>query len=167
MPNAVSPDVITVWSLTRWKGSITVTDAGTNKLIEKLEELQAKEDLKFKFLDLEQGEDRMEHIRSLQLKTKGTVNNIFQIGTRILNYPCITKIFATIPGVTKGTFPKGTARDPVTCAQIQYLLYNNFPNKIFISQIENDTMQCRCKCENCYRLAFEEYYKNGVLRCKK
>ena len=138
-----------------------------NELVEKLETLQAKEDVKFKFLNLEDKEDLMEHIRSLRLKTKGTVNNIFQVGTRILNYPCVTKVFATVPGLTKGAFPKGTTRDPVTCAQIQYVLYNNFPDKAFVSQVEHDTMQCRCSCENCYRLAFEEYYRNGTLKCRK
>ena len=144
-----------------------MTDAGTSKLKEKLQALQEKTETALSFLDLQPNEDILQHIQSLQLRMKGAVNNILETDHKLVSYPCVTKIFAVIPGVTKGTFPKVSFRDPVTCAQIQYLLCNNYADQPSIQQAQQEALQCRCSCENCYKLAFDEFFRYGTLQCKK
>ena len=158
--------VIIAWYLIQWKGSTIVMDAGTNNAIHNLETLQAYENEKFG-RDSSFDEDILQHVRSMHVKTKGSLNIVYQIGNKLYTTPCVTQLFELVPDKAKGAFPKSKQRDPVTCAQIQYVLVRNYPNKAFIKHIEQDTMQCKCKCENCFNLAFEEYYREGVLRCKK
>lgn len=167
MQNVESQDVITVWYMTRWKGSIIVTDAGTNKIIQKLELLQQKEDKKLSFLKLNPEEDKLQHVRSLQFVTKGPVNVILKNGAQIYNYPCITKVFEPVNGIAKGKFPKEKTRDPVTCAKIQYMLCENYPEEVFVKHLKDNALHCRCQCDNCYKLAFEAYYRKGALQCRK
>ena len=144
-----------------------MTDAGINELGDKLEAIQKKTNHSLSFLDIDVNEDLLQHIYALTLRLKGSVNNVFQKNGKLITYPCITKVFSVIPKITKGTFPKETARDPVTCAKIQYVLYNNYANKTVVKQVEQDIMQCKCTCETCYRLAFDEYFRYGTLQCKK
>ena len=122
-----------------------------------------------KDINLSFEEDLLMHINSLKLYHKGQRKNLFKQNgkSQLLYYPCITEIFATIPGLTVGEFPKTKERDPVSCAQIQYRLCDNYPNKPFIKPVVQNAMECRAQCEDCFKLAFEEYYRWGLLKFKK
>lgn len=143
-----------------------MNSAGIKQTVAVLETLQAKTDRALSFLKIGLTEDRLQHVQELQFMTKGSVNNIFRSGTGIRHYPCITKIFALMPNA-KGEFPKEVRRDPLTCAQILYVLYNNYPDKAMLQDIETKALQCRAQCDICYKLAFEEFYRHGILTCKK
>ena len=143
-----------------------MSNAGIKQTIAALEELQEKTDLKLAFRKMGFNEDILQHVQGLQFMTKGSVNNILRSGSGIRHYPCITKVFDLVPGA-KGKFPKETKRDPLTCAQILYVLYNNYPNKVWLQDIESKTMQCKAQCDICYKLGFEEFYRHGILTCKK
>ena len=145
-----------------------MTSAGNVKeTVQALELLQKRTDRSFCFLKTGPAEDLMQHIKGLQFQTKGAINNILRSGNGIRNYPCVTKVFEAIPGKTKGDFPKEKTKDPLTCAKILYVLYNNYPDKDLIKPIGNKAFQCKAECDLCYKLAFEEYYRYGVFRCKK
>lgn len=143
-----------------------MNSAGIKQTVAALETLQAKTDHALSFLKTGLTEDRLQHVQELQFMTKGSVNNIFRSGTGIRHYPCITKIFTLIPNA-KGEFPKEIRRDPLTCAQILYVLYNNYPDKAMLQDIETKALQCKAQCDICYKLAFEEFYRHGILTCKK
>lgn len=145
-----------------------MTNVGSTKeVVEALESLQNKTDASLKFLNLKPMEDKMQHIQGLQFQAKGIVNNILRSGNEIRNYPCITKIFEPDPDTAKGNFPKEKTKDPVTCAKVLYVLYNNYPDKALIEDVREKAFQCKAQCDLCYKLAFEEYYRHGTLRCKK
>lgn len=147
-----------------------MSSAGTiDKAIQNLIRLSQKSKKNLKDINLSFEEDLLAHINSIQLEHRGQIKNLFkQPGkSNFLYYPCITEIFSTIPGITIGEFPKTRERDPVSCAQIQYRLCDNYPNREFIKPVEQNAMECKAKCENCYKLAFEEYYRWGLLKFKK
>ena len=145
-----------------------MTSAGnTAEAVRALQMLQQKTDKAFSFLKTADDEDRLQHIRDLKFHMKGTVNNIMVSGTQIRNYPCITKVFEPVPDLAKGEFPKEKTKDPMTCAKVLYVLYNNYPDKSLVRYIGDKAFQCKAQCDFCYKLAFEEYYRYGVLRCKK
>lgn len=144
-----------------------MSSAGVKETINALEMLQQKTDKSLDFLNTGITEDLIQHIQGLRYVAKGPVNIIFRSNAKIRNYPCITKIFETVPGQAIGSFPKENQRDPVTCAKILYVLYNNHKNKASIPNIREKALHCKAQCDLCYKLAFEEYYKQGTLQCKK
>ena len=143
-----------------------MSNAGVEEIIKALESLQEKTDKSLNFLKMGQTDDLIQHIQELQFQTKGSVNNILRSRNGIHNYPCITKVFEVSPEA-KGNFPKEKTKDPVTCAKVLYVLYNNYPNQSLIRDVESKAFQCKAQCDICYKLAFEEFFRYGVLQCKK
>lgn len=143
-----------------------MSNAGIKEAVAALEALQKETDKSFEFLKIGPDEDLMQHIQGLRFQTKGAVNTIMRSGNGIRNYPCITKVFEPTPKAV-GAFPKDKSRDPVTCAKILYVLCNNYPDKGLIKDIEDKAFQCKAQCDTCYKIAFEEYYRHGILQCKK
>ena len=142
-----------------------MTTAGIDATaLDKLEALQQKAKKNLKFMRLDPDEDLILHVNTMRYATKGATNIVFrsQDGTRIYNYPCITKIFEP----EKGPFTKERARDPVTCTRIQHALCKLCPDPAQIEEIQQHVRTCACRCDDCYRLAFREHYLWGTLPFK-
>ena len=132
---------------------------------QRLDVLQKQAHKNLKFMRLEPGEDLIFHVNTIRFSTKGSVNSIFrsQDGTKIYNYPCITKIFEP----ETGPLTKERTRDPVTCTRIQHALCKLCPDPVQIEEIRQHVRACQCQCDDCYKLAFKEHYLWGTLPFKK